>query len=355
MISQEQILNARILIIDDQKLHARYLQKVLEDAGYRSVRTENDPLKALPVIHELQPDLIILDLDMPQLDGFQIIEHLNEFRRNNYLPILAVSPETSAEGRLKALQSGATDIVVQPFEVVEIVIRIRNMIEMRILHMQVQDQNKILESKVQERTKELRVTQLDIIRRLAQAAEFRDNDTGVHIIRMSQFCAKLGEAIGLDDTQCELLLNASPLHDIGKIGIPDSILLKPGKLTPEEYEVMKTHTTMGARLLSGSDSPLMKMAQTIALTHHEKWDGTGYPQKLKGEDIPLLGQLCSVCDVYDALTAARPYKRAWSSEEAVAELVTQKDKHFNPVMVDRFLEILPEIEKIRGKYKDEAS
>jgi putative two-component system response regulator len=169
---------------------------------------------------------------------------------------------------------------------------------------------------------------------------------------MSRYCAKLAEALGMSDAECELMLNASPLHDIGKIGISDSILKKPGKLTPEEYDIMKTHTTIGAKLLSGGTSPVMKLAQTIALTHHEKWDGTGYPYQLKGDQIPYVGQICSVCDVFDALTSVRPYKKAWTNEEAVAEMTKGRGSHFNPALIDRFMAILSEIEQIQKKYSD---
>lgn len=352
MFSTEQIQKVRILIIDDQKLHALFLQKVLEKEGYKNVSSENDPLRALSNMKDLQPDIIVLDLDMPQMDGFQVMERLNDFRKDTQLPILAISPDASSEIRLRALQSGATDILIHPYEIIEILFRIRNMIEMRMLHLQLQNQNKILEFKVQERTKELRENQLDIIRRLAEAAEFRDADTGVHIIRMSQYCAELGGALGMGDQECELLLNASPLHDIGKIGISDSILKKPGKLTPEEYEIMKTHTTIGAKLLAGSNSPVMKLAQTIALTHHERWEGTGYPYKLKGDQIPFVGQICSVCDVFDALTSKRPYKAAWSVGEATSEIVKGRGSQFNPAIVDRFMAILPEIEVIMKKHSN---
>ena len=349
MIFQEQIFNARILIVDDQKLHALFLKEVLGQAGYKNVSYLTDPFKVFPAVQEICPDLIVLDIMMPRLDGFQVMEKLHEFREGHYLPILALSAEKSSEVRLKALQIGANDFVSKPYENPEILIRIRNIVEMRILHMIVEDQNKILEARVQERTKELRESQLDVIRRLAQAAEFRDNNTGIHIIRMSQYCVRFAEALGLSEAECELLLYASPLHDVGKIGIPDSILLKPGPLTTEEYEIMKTHTTLGAKLLSGSNSPMMKMAQTIALTHHEKWDGTGYPQKLKGDDIPLIGQITGLCDVFDALTSDRPYKKAWTTEAALEELVRLKGKQFNPVLVDRFIEVFPYIENIKVK------
>lgn len=349
MISNEYLLNARILIVDDQKLHSYFLEKVLRQEGYKNIQCVTDPMKILSSIDQFHPDLIVLDLLMPQIDGFQIMQRLSDFRHEHYLPILALSEDKGVDIRLQALQSGATDFLNKPYENIEVLFRIRNMIEMRILHMQVEDQNKALEIKVTERTRELRDNQYDIIRRLAQAAEFRDNDTGLHIIRMSQYCAALARALGLSETQCELILNASPLHDVGKIGIPDSILLKPGPLTPEEFEIMKTHTTIGAQLLAGSKSPLMKMAQGIALTHHEKWDGSGYPHKRKGDDIPLVGQICSVCDVFDALTSERPYKKPWPVEEAIKTMVGDREKHFNPRVLDRFVEILPEILVIKNK------
>jgi putative two-component system response regulator len=351
MISIEQIFNARILILDDQKLHAFFLKDILQQEGYKNVICLTDPLKAIPTSKDFKPDLIILDLLMPYLDGFQVMEQLHNFRLEHYLPILAVSADKSTDIRLRALQSGATDFLDKPFENVEIIIKIRNMIELRILHNQIAIQNKLLEFKVNERTKELRYTQYDIIRRLAQAAEFRDGDTGIHIIRMSQYAKKLGEALGLNEEECDLLHHASPLHDVGKIGIPDSILLKPGKLTADEFEIMKTHTTIGAKILAGSDSPVMKLAEVIALTHHERWDGKGYPYGIKADEIPFTGQICSVCDVFDALTSARPYKKAWSTQEAVDEIKCMRNDNFNPKIVDAFLDILPKIENIQMKYK----
>jgi len=352
MIRPEEIFQAKILVVDDQKLHALYLEKVLAQSGHKQIRCVSDPLKVHAVCLEFKPDLIVLDLIMPQLDGFQIIEQLSDFRKDHYLPILAVSEEKSSAFRIKALQAGATDFISQPYENIEIVSRIRNMVMMRILNLQVENQNKLLESKVQERTQELRATQLDIIRRLARAAEFRDTDTGDHIIRMSHYCARFGQTLGMDAQEVDLLFHASPLHDVGKIGIPDSILLKKGPLTPEEFEIMKTHTTIGAQMLAGSDSPVMKMAETIAWTHQEKWDGSGYPRHLKGHDIPLVGQICCICDVFDALTSERPYKKAWPVDKAIAEIINGRDRHFQPRLVDRFVEIRMEIEKIKNQHAD---
>ncbi|MFA5087511.1 MAG: HD domain-containing phosphohydrolase [Candidatus Omnitrophota bacterium] len=353
MISREEILKSKILIIDDQKLQTHFLVKLFEQEGYHSVECVTDPQKAIETCHHFQPDAIVLNLIMRQVDGFQVMNSLEEYRKDNYLPVLCLSEDKNPDIRQRALQSGATDFLTKPYESIEILMRIHNMVITRILHLQVKNQNKMLESRVHERTKELNETRLDIIRRLAHAAECRDDDTGKHIIRMSQYCEKLARALGLSDEQCELILNASPLHDIGKIGIPDSILRKPGKLSAEEYEFMKQHTTIGAKLLAGSNSGIMKMAEIIALTHQEKWDGTGYPQGLKGDKIPLVGQICSVCDVFDALTSKRPYKEAWSNPDALAEIEKGSGKHFNPKLVETFKRIFPEIEKIKEQHADE--
>jgi len=213
-------------------------------------------------------------------------------------------------------------------------------------------QNKTLEKRVQERTQELFQTQLEIIKRLGLAAEYRDNETGLHIVRMSQISALLAKAAGLDDVEAEMVLNASPMHDIGKIGIPDHILLKPGKLNSEEWVTMQTHTTIGARILSGHHSSLLEMACEIALTHHEKWDGSGYPKGLKGNDIPLTGRIVALADVFDALTSERPYKHAWTARDAVTLIKEDSGKHFDPRLVEQFLSLLPEIVAIKEKYAE---
>ncbi|MFP4472589.1 MAG: HD domain-containing phosphohydrolase [Candidatus Omnitrophota bacterium] len=342
----------RILIIDDQKLHHLYLQNVLKNAGYDDVRCLAEPLDTFTTVEDYHPDLIILDILMPHMDGFQVMQQLQDFRQEHYLPILAISAETSPEFRLKVLQSGATDFLTKPYENVEILFRIRNMLEMRQLHLALEGQNRILEEVVEERTRELKDSQKEIIQRLAQAAEFRDNETGKHIIRMSYYAERLGRAMGLSDEECELLQIASPLHDIGKIGIPDDILLKPGKLTTEEYKIMKTHALIGGELLAGSRSPVMKMARLITLTHHERWDGTGYPNGLKGDDIPLVGQICSICDIFDALMSKRCYKKAWTPQQAAQEIIKFKGTFFKPELVDAFERILPDLFRIREEYGD---
>ena len=207
--------------------------------------------------------------------------------------------------------------------------------------------NKLLDQKVNQRTEQLRETQLEVIRRLGLAAEFRDDDTGLHITRMSRFCAKLAKAAGLSDADCEILLHAAPMHDIGKIGIPDSILLKPGKLEDEEFEIMKTHTLIGGELLAGSTSPVMELAQVIALNHHEKWNGRGYPYGKKEEEIPFVARIASICDVFDALTSERPYKQAWPVEKALGLIEEQAGNDFDPNLAKLFLQISDEIVQMR--------
>ena len=205
---------------------------------------------------------------------------------------------------------------------------------------------------VQERTKELHDTRLQVVRRLGRAAEYRDNETGLHIIRMSKVSMLLGKAAGMNEYDCDLLLNAAPMHDIGKIGIADHVLLKPGKFEPAEWKIMQTHSQIGADILSGDDSDLMKMAHQIALTHHEKWNGKGYPNGLAGEDIPLVGRLCALADVFDALTSVRPYKKAWSVEDSVDLIKQERGEHFDPQLVDYFIKLLPEIVTIKEKYAE---
>jgi len=351
---QDLILKAKILIIDDQKLHIGLLEDILRKSGYSNIKSTTNPQDALEFYQEYQPDLVLLDLEMPKIDGFTVIAQLREMTGEDRLPLLALSPGRSQE--LKALEAGATDFLTKPYEGIEVLVRIHNIIETRLLNNAVRNQNKVLEERVKDRTKELSQTRLDIIQRLARAAEYRDEDTGIHIVRMSKLCAKLGAALGLDAQQCDLILNASPLHDIGKLGIPDSILLKPAKLSPEEWSIMKTHTAIGAKLLADSDSELMTMAETIALTHHEKWDGTGYPRGLKGEDIPLVGRIVAICDVFDALMSRRPYKKAWTLDEALAEIKRTSGTHFDPQVANAFFHVvLSEREEITKQYLCEES
>lgn len=345
------IKRARLMVVDDEKINIRLLTKMLEVDGYENIISTDDPREVVGMYQQQGSDLIILDLNMPHMDGFEVMEALKGLDVN-LPPVLVLTAQHAQEYRQKALDNGAHDYVTKPFDRSELLSRARNLLELQLSKKCLRNQNEILEQKVQERTQEIRETRLQIIRRLGRAAEYRDNETGLHIIRMSQISALLGHAEGMNESEVELLLNASPMHDIGKIGIPDHILLKPGKLESNEWEIMKTHVTIGADILSGDDSDLLIMARDIAITHHEKWDGSGYPNGLKGEKIPLVGRITAIADVFDALTSVRPYKKAWPISEAVEYIKGESGKHFDPYLVERFIENLPAIEKIKEDYAE---
>jgi putative two-component system response regulator len=355
MIIEDDIRKAKILVVDDQEVSIRLITEILSKAGYTNIITTTNPLEVKSLYLALNPDLLILDLYMPDLDGIQVMNQLRGLSDDSYLPIIVISTEENQEVRFLALQSGAKDFLQKPYDRVEALIRIRNLIEVRMLHNEVVNQNRLLEDKVLERTQELNDTQLDVIQRLARAVEYRDSETGMHIIRMSHYAACLASKIGLTMQECEMILKASPLHDIGKIAIPDSILRKKGFLTPEEWEIMKTHTLIGEKLLSGSASALLNLAKEIALTHHEKWDGTGYPHGLKGERIPLVGRICCISDVFDALTTERPYKQAWTFEKSMEEIEKRSGTHFDPFLIKCFKEISSQILHIKEKYGEDPT
>jgi len=345
-------LSAKILIVDDDITNVRLLEKILNVANYKNVTSTQDPTQVLRLFQQYNFDLILLDLDMPKLDGYEVMQELNDFTSNDLPPILVLTAQHMQTYRQRALDVGARDYVTKPFDAYELLSRVRNLLDVQMAHIYMREQNKILEQKVQERTQEIKDTRLQVVRRLGIAAEYRDEETGLHIIRMSKMAVVIAKAFGMDDEQCELLLNAAPMHDVGKIGIPDSILLKPGKFEPEEWKIMQTHAQIGADILSGDDSRLMTMAYDIALSHHEKWNGKGYPNKLAGEKIPLVGRITALADVFDALTSERPYKKAWSVDDAVNLIKEESGQHFDPILVECFLGVLSEIVSIKEKYAE---
>jgi putative two-component system response regulator len=283
---------------------------------------------------------LLLDLHMPGLSGFNVMEQLKGIIGDDiYFPILMLTGDVSTSVKQRALEGGAKDFLTKPFDVAEVLLRIRNLLESRFLHLQLQDQNQMLEVKVRERTGDLEAARLEILHRLSQAAEFRDDETGQHTQRVGRISSLLAQEIGLADEKVQLVRLAATLHDVGKIGIPDAILLKPAGLTPDEFSVMTTHTRIGGQILSGSRSPLLQLAEQIALTHHECWAGRGYPEGCSGDDIPIAGRIVSVADVFDALTHRRPYKRAWSVEEAAAEIERLSGSKFDPQVVEAFLRL----------------
>lgn len=348
------LVQAKILIVDDQPGNLLLLSKLLRSEGYSKIFEIADPREVEPLYLRERPDIVLLDLNMPHLDGLQVMLRLREIDPDG-APILVLTAQTNMETRLRALQSGARDFVSKPFDRYEVVARIRNQLEVRLLYRKVSEQNKNLERTVEERTRKAVSTRLEIVQRLGRACEFRDNETGAHIERMSRYSHLLALKAGVSSEQPDMLLNASPMHDVGKIGIPDAIPLKPDRLTSEEFDTIKQHPTIGVHILADGTSPLMKMAETVAHTHHEKWDGSGYPRGLKGEAIPLEGRIVAIADMLDALTAIRPYKKAWDVNEAADFILKNAGTHFDPNLASLFHQSLPEVLRIREQFPDAAA
>ena len=326
---------ARLLIVDDEDANVRVLRHALRLAGYDDVHGTTDPREAVSVFEGVRPDLVLLDLMMPHLDGYEVMRRLAPLSTpGTPLPVIVLTADVTQETRRRALASGATDFLTKPFDIFEVALRVRNLLQVRRLAQE-------LEGQVRERTRDLEAARVEMVERLAAAAEYRDDDTGLHTRRVGALAARVAAALGRPADEVETLRQAAPLHDVGKIGVPDEILLKPGRLTPGEFAVMKTHAAIGGRILAGARFPVLRAAEAIALTHHERWDGTGYPAGLAGEDIPLAGRVVAVADVYDALTHARPYKAAWSAEDAVGEIRRQSGTQFDPAVVAAFLRCLP--------------
>ncbi len=343
---------ANLMIVDDEPTNLKLLDKMLRADGYSNLTLIQDPREVLAACEHTTPDVILLDLNMPYLDGFAVLEQLKVLLNTNLPPVLVLTAQHGRENRLHALENGARDYLTKPFDRSELLARVRNLVDAHQLHKLVVMENEVLESRVFERTCELRETRLQIVQRLGRAAEYRDNETGLHILRMSHTTALLAGSLGWGQQQCELILHASPMHDIGKIGIPDHILLKPGKLDPAEWEIMKTHAIIGANILEGDNSELLTLAREIALTHHEKWNGTGYPNALERKSIPLSGRIVALADVFDALTSARPYKKAWPIDAALDYIRTSRGTHFDPDIVDVFLQLIPEVLAIHSRYAE---
>lgn len=335
--------DSTIFVLDDNQDNLLFLQRLLDVAGYKNVQCCWEPEKADRLCRLLKPDLVILDLHMPGVSGFDVLQSLrSDQEENGYLPILVFTADVTGESRRRALQLGASDFLTKPGDVSEISLRVRNFLEMRHLYRRLENQNAVLEEKVVQRTTKLREAQLEIVERLALAADYRDDDTGEHCRRVGDLSFRIALEFGLKTKESELIRLAAPLHDIGKVGIPDAVLRKPGKLTKEEFDLIKTHTFVGAKILANSRSEILEMAHSIALSHHERWDGTGYPNGLKGEDIPIAGRIVAVADVYDALTTERPYKMPWPKEKAIEEIRGLAGAQFDPLVVEAFIQVVEE-------------
>lgn len=348
----QRLAEAPILVVDDTEANVILLENLLRQRGYQNVHTTSDPLQVSSLHEQFEFALILLDMQMPKLDGLGVLGQLRERKPDSPLPVLVITAQTDAETRLRALELGARDYVTKPFVVAELSQRIRNLLEVELAYRDRLAYASVLEEEVRQRTREIEATQNEILRRLALAGEYRDNETGNHVMRVSHSARALAKAIGLDERTAELILHASPMHDVGKIGVPDYILLHPGRLQGEELRRMRTHVEIGGRILDGHDAPVMRMAHRIAMAHHERWDGAGYPKGLAGEDIPIEARIVAICDVFDALTSPRPYKAAWSIDDASNYLRDQAGRHFDPRLVASFMAILPEVIAIRDNYLD---
>ena len=355
---------ANILIVSQSKSNAAMIKNLLNKNGYTDVQVTDDPFSVAVYYENEELDLIILDIKLKGMDGFGVMQSLKESYAVNGMdkaipPVLVLTDVDLQEHRRRALMEGANDYINFPFDVREFLARIKNLLQIWQAQKIILHQKEILEYKVNQRTQDLQDAQkkllesrLEVVRRLGRAAEYRDNETGLHIIRMSKIAALLGRASGLNDDEADMILNASPMHDIGKLGIPDSILLKPGKLDSEEWEIMQTHAQIGADILAGSTSPLLVMAHDIALSHHERWDGSGYPNGFKGDDIPIEARLSTVGDVFDALTSVRPYKQAWSTEDTMNYFRSQSGKQFDPMLVRVLEKELPKVLLIKERFSE---
>lgn len=339
------VLSSRICIIDDEPHNLLLLSKLLSRHGFRQIKTTGKPQEVYSMIQRGEIDLLLLDLHMPEVSGLQMLEQLQPYispKTQTPVPVLVLTGDNSTDSRRAALTLGARDFVSKPFDPPEVICRIQNLLEARMLQVNLVFQSEQLEALVAERTQQLRENQIESVRRLGLAAEYRDDATGLHIHRVSQYSALLAEAAGQGPAFIEQIRQASQLHDIGKLAIPDSILLKPGALTSEERKIMQNHVAMGATILGGSSCPILRMAEQIARYHHEHWNGQGYLEGLKGEQIPLCARIVAIADVFDALISARPYKPAWPVSKALVTMEQSSGRQFDPRLFELFLDLAPQ-------------
>ncbi len=347
-----------ILVVDDEDRNLRLMEAMLIPLGYAVTKACNGD-ECLKVVEESPPDVILLDVMMPGMDGFEVARRLKNGDDTMTIPIVMVTALQGVEDRVKALEAGADDFLTKPVEKTELKARVQSLVKVKAYYDHMQDYQKTLEETVAKRTRQLndalqqtKLASLDSIIRLSRAAEYKDEHTGAHIGRMSRYAAEIARAMEISDETVESILYAAPMHDIGKIGIPDNVLMKPDKLDHGEWEVMKQHTIIGAHILDGSTSRFANLGKIIALTHHEKWNGKGYPQGLKGTAIPLSGRIVAVADVFDALTSHRPYRRALPVDVALSIIQESRGGHFDPDVVDAFFDVEDEIRKIKESYSE---
>ena len=346
---------ATILFVDDEEVNLLLLGRILEREGYHRLVPVQDPTRVPELMKAHAPDLLITDLHMPGMHGLDLISTVADaLDEDDWFPIAVITADVSSEAEAEALHRGAKDVINKPFKATQIRLRVENLLRTRFLHVALRRHAETLEERVRERTHDLETARLDLLERLALAAEFRDYVTGRHTQRVGELCGLLAARLGLPRERVDLLRRAAPLHDVGKIGIPDAILLKPGRLDDDEFATMREHVDVGAKLLAKGQSDLMILAERVALTHHERWDGSGYPRGLQGDEIPIEGQIVAVADVFDTLINERPYKPAWPIERAIAEVRRQSGRWFAPQVVEAFMTVLADTPGLLQRLESEA-
>ena len=350
--------SSKILVVDDEDRNLYLMEALLAPLECNVLFASNGE-EALEMVHKNGPDLILLDIMMPKLDGFEVARRLKSNELTKGIPIVMVTALRDVEDRVRALEAGADDFLSKPVDKVELIARVKSLLKIKSYYDHLFQCRRDLEEEVEIKTRQIQKAyeeakhaSLETVIRLSRAAEYKDEETGAHIRRLSHYAAALAKKVELEEDMVEIILYAAPMHDIGKIGIPETILLKQGKLDPDEWEIMKQHTTIGAQILQGSKADFIRFAEIIAFTHHEKWDGSGYPQGLKGEEIPLIGRIVAVVDVFDALTTKRPYRDALPVEDSFSFIEERRGTHFDPDLVDAFISIKNEILSIKAQHKE---
>lgn len=343
----------QVLIVDDTEINLILFEALVKKLGDAESKTFSDSAAGLAWAQSSDPDLVIVDYMMPELDGVEFIRRLRQTPGKESIPILMVTANDQKQVRYRALDVGATDFLTKPVDKIEFLARVANMLSLSNARKKLADRAAWLAEEVRKATIEIVQRERETVIRLSKAAEYRDPETGAHILRMAHYSELIARGLGLPQSDQELLLEAAPMHDIGKVGIADNILLKPGRLTPEEFEIMKQHAVYGYEILKGSSSRVLQAGAAIARAHHEKFDGTGYPNKLQGDAIPIFSRIVAVADVFDALTSERPYKKAWTLERASQHIKESARTHFDPACVATFFEQWDAVLEIRQRFADE--
>ncbi len=371
------VRNAKIMIIDDEELVIKVVKRFLSAEGYVNFVTISDTTKAIETIEKEAPDVVLSDIMMPDVSGLDLLRMRQKSKSLKSIPFIILSASSENTVKREALELGATDFLAKPVDPIDLSLRVQNALIVKRHHDHLANYANELESQVRKRTQQIEESREQIIHCLARAAEYRDNETGEHIIRVGKYCRIIAEELGFSPDYCREIELAAQLHDVGKIGIPDSVLLNPGKLTSEEFEVMKTHCSVGMEIMEplsmgegeqvrrhassggfimdGVDSPMLELAASIARSHHEKWDGTGYPSKLSGESIPIEGRICCVADVYDALCSERPYKPKFPIKKCLEIMLSERGTRFDPQVLDAFFNRIDAVERVRKEYNDKKA